>query len=147
MGERPLAAVALLLAAILASAAQAEALLQAGAYEVEVRLELPNLAWSATSSATFCLPHADGPPLPVLSANNPLARCPAENVRREGAILRFDIICEGTNAARARAVYDLYPERFEGRIAMVMGVKNMTQTEFQTGRRVGPCDPPPTPQN
>jgi hypothetical protein len=130
-----------LLTTVAAGASQAETVMP-GAYEVEVRLEMPNLAWSAVSTTTICLPAPDGrPPLPVLSANNPLARCPAENLRREGAMLRFDIICEGRNAARARATYDLFPERFEGRIAMTMGGKNMTMTEIQTGRRVGACEP------
>jgi hypothetical protein len=32
------------------------------------------------------------------------------------------------------------PGAFEGRIAMVMGGKNMTMTEVQSGRRVGGCD-------
>ena len=83
----------------------------------------------------------------MLSGNNPLARCPASNVRRDGAILRFDILCEGRGVAWARAVYTLEPGAFEGRIAMVMGGKNMTMTEVQTGRRIGPCAPPSTPPN
>ena len=75
-----------------------------------------------------------------MSANNPLASCPASDVERDGATLRFDILCEGRGAARARAVYKLRPNAFEGRIAMVMGGKNMTMTEVQNGRRVGSCD-------
>jgi hypothetical protein len=140
------AASVLIAAASLAASAQAgqgEALLQAGTYEVQVRLELPNvLSWTAAAStATVCLP-ADGAngALPVLSSNNPLAKCPASNVERDGAALRFDIFCPGRNAARGRAAYRLMPEAFEGRIAMVMGGKNMTMTEVQTGRRVGRCD-------
>jgi Protein of unknown function (DUF3617) len=140
------AASALLAAAVASGAVQAEqsaALLQDGAYEVLVRLELPNvLSWTAAgSTTTICLPHgnANGA-LPVLSSNNPLANCPASNVQREGATLRFDIVCEGRGAARARAVYELMPGAFEGRIAMVMGGKNMTMTEVQSGRRVGGCD-------
>jgi hypothetical protein len=77
----------------------------------------------------------------VLSANNPLASCPAQNVEREGAELRFDIRCAGRGAAWAHAVYTLRLAAFEGLIAMVMGGKNMTMTEVQKGRRVGPCDP------
>ncbi|MGH6919437.1 MAG: DUF3617 domain-containing protein [Geminicoccaceae bacterium] len=139
-------------ATVLAGAAQAEqneVLPQDGAYEVEVRLELPNvLSWSATSSrATICLPYrgTNGTPFPVLSSNNPLAKCPASNIQRDGATLGFDIVCEGRGAARARAAYKLMPRAFEGRIAMVMGGKNMTMTEVQSGRRVGSCDPPGTP--
>jgi hypothetical protein len=145
------AASALLAAAVASGAVQAEqgaALLQDGAYEVRVRLELPNvLSWSATASTTtICLPYGGtNGALPVLSSNNPLANCPASNVQRDGATLRFDIFCEGRSAARARAVYELMPGAFEGRIAMVMGGKNMTMTEVQTGRRIGSCDPPDAP--
>jgi Protein of unknown function (DUF3617) len=131
------------IAIILAGPAQSDALLQDGAYEVEVRLELPNvLSWSATrSTTTICLPYenANGAPFPVLSRNNPLATCPARNLQQDGATLRFDIVCEGRGAARASAAYELMPDAFEGRIAMVMGGKNMTMTEVQSGRRVGEC--------
>ena len=139
---------ALMLAAV-AQAAQRAALLQDGAYEVEVRLELPNvLRRGADSTTTICLPYVDGrngAPFPVLSSNNPLAKCPASNVERDGATLSFDILCEGRGAAWAHAVYRLMPDAFEGRIAMVMGGKNMTMTEVQTGRRVGSCDLPGAP--
>jgi Protein of unknown function (DUF3617) len=141
-------ACALMSAGVLAAVAQAEPnapLLQDGAYEVRVRLELPNVVnYAATSATTICLPYADGgngAPFPVLSSNNPLAKCPASNVERAGATLSFDILCEGRGAARAHAVYRLMPDAFEGRIAMVMGGKDMTMTEVQTGRRVGSCDP------
>jgi Protein of unknown function (DUF3617) len=130
-----------------AGAGQA-ALLQDGAYAVEVRLELPNvLSRGPDSTRTICLPYAEtnGAPLPVLSANNPLGKCAAANVERDGAALRFDLVCEGRGAAWAHAVYKLMPAAFEGRIAMVMGGKNMTMTEVQIGRRIGPCDPPSTP--
>lgn len=124
---------------------QGEPMLQPGAYEVEVRLELPNVVnWAAISTTTICLPHAggtNGAPFPVLSSNNPLADCPASNIQIAGATLRFDILCEGRDAARARAVYKLMPRTFEGRIAMVMGGKNMTMTEVQSGRRIGSCAP------
>jgi hypothetical protein len=149
----PLRAASAFMAALMlaagAPAAQREALLQDGAYEVEVRLELPNvLSRGADSTTTICLPYADrrnGAPFPVLSSNNPLAKCPASNVERDGATLSFDIFCEGRGAAWAHAVYRLMPDAFEGRIAMVMGGKNMTMTEVQTGRRVGSCDPPGAP--
>jgi hypothetical protein len=32
-------------------------------------------------------------------------------------------------------------DAFTGRIAMVMGAKNMTMTEVQHGRRIGECSP------
>jgi hypothetical protein len=137
-------------AGILASAAGAEPrenLPQPGAYEVRVRLEMPNVQHRAGTTATICFPYAggaNGAPFPVLSGNNPLARCPASNIRRDGAVLRFDILCEGRGAARAQAVYTLEPGAFEGRISMVMGGKNMTMTEVQIGRRIGPCAAPGT---
>ena len=127
--------------ALVAHAQQGEPLLQAGAYEVEARLELPNvLRGVATSWATICIPYegTNGAPFPLLSANNPLAGLPGEQLERDGAALRFDILCEGRGAAWAHAVYKLMPDAFEGRIAMVMGGKNMTMTEVQNGRRV--CD-------
>ncbi|MGH6912843.1 MAG: DUF3617 domain-containing protein [Geminicoccales bacterium] len=134
-----------------AQAGPTEALLQAGSYEVEVRLVLPNAESSAADkTTTICVPNAQeasGAPLPVLSDNNPLAKCPVEDVQRNGATLSFDIVCDGRNAAKGRAVYTLMPRRFEGRIAMVMGGKNMTMTEVQAGRRVGSCAVAGAPQN
>lgn len=125
-------------------AAAEPAALQGGAYEVEVRLELPHLEDAApVKTARICLaaqPGSDNHGISVLSDNNPLARCPMTNVSEEAGRIRFDIVCEGKNAARARASYVLAPERFQGRIVMQMGGKNMTMTEVQAGRRVGPCD-------
>jgi hypothetical protein len=77
----------------------------------------------------------------VLSVNNPFAGCPAKNVRLSGPELSFDIVCEGRDSAKARATYTLRPDAFEGRIAMVLGGKNMTMNEVQVGRRLGGCDP------
>ena len=131
---------------LLSGSASAEdrAELQAGAYEVDVRLEIPNVwNWSAKKTETICVPGAtaaNGPPLPVLSGNNPLAKCPVKDIRLEGAGLSFVIMCDGRDAAKARAVYVLSPGAFKGRIAMVMGGKNMTMTEVQEGRRIGGCD-------
>ena len=147
------AAPALVLAGALAGIAQAgpeDVALEAGAYEVRVRLELPNVRHGAATTATICVPYAggtSGAPFPVLSGNNPLARCPASNLRRDGATLTFDILCEGRGSAWGRAVYRFGPGTFEGRIAMVMGGKNMTMTEVQSGRRVGPCAPATTPRS
>jgi hypothetical protein len=46
--------------------------------------------------------------------------------------------------AKARADYTLSADRFEGRIFIVLGAKNMTMTEVQAGRRVGACGPAAT---
>lgn len=127
------------------------ALLPGGSYEVTFRLELPHVeSWAVDKTTTICLPHGGATsnvPLPVLSGNNPLAKCPARNIQRDGDTLKFDIVCEGRNAAKARAVYALTPSGFKGRIAMLMGAKNMTMTEVQVGHRVGRCDLASAPQN
>lgn len=134
-----------LFAALLFGVARAEdhPVLERGAYEVRVRLEMPHLErWAASRATTICLPASEasgGPPLPVLSANNPLAACPAVNIRRMGANLAFDILCEGRGAARAHAAYTLSQSGFRGRILMIMGGKNMVMTEVQAGRRIGEC--------
>ena len=124
-----------------ADAGQAQTALIDGSYEVEVRLELPHLEdWAVKKLATVCIADDGGSRgLVVLSDNNPLATCPVSNVRQDGGTLTFDIVCEGRNAARASAKFLLAAERFRGRIAMVMGGKNMTMTETQVGRRIGPC--------
>jgi hypothetical protein len=139
---------AIILVGVLAAAAQAaedQSVLEGGSYEVEVRLELPNAENSAADkTTTICVADAqkaNDAPFPVLSDNNPLANCPARDVRRDGARLSFDIVCDGRDGARAHAVYTLRPRAFDGRIAMTMGGKNMTMTEVQAGRRVGSCDP------
>jgi hypothetical protein len=53
--------------------------------------------------------------------------------------LRYAIHCPGRDAARAEARYRPAPDGFRGRVAMVLGAKNMTMTEVQTGRRLGAC--------
>jgi hypothetical protein len=122
-----------------------DAFLRGGTYEVTYRLEVPHVELFAMKFSTrICvLPAREGLPvaLPVLSQNNPLAKCPASAVRGAGDTLSFEIHCPGrmNEAARAVAHYKLKPGRFEGRIHMVMGGKNMTFVEVQTGHRVGTC--------
>lgn len=119
--------------------------LKEGEYEVEVRLQLPNLEGAGVlSRAKICVQQrAENMSygLVVLSQNNPLQTCPISNVKQSGAKLRFDIICPGKNKARAQANYRLQAERFSGRIDMNMGGKNMTMFETQYGYRVGDCKP------
>lgn len=114
-----------------------------GLYEVSVRLDLPNLIdGGAAGVAVVCISAtaAGGSHgLAVLSDNNPLSHCPVVNVRRDGMALAFDIVCPGGNAASGRAVFEMRRDRFDGRIAMKMGGKNMTMTETQSGHRVGDC--------
>ena len=119
--------------------------LRNGSYEVSVNLELPFVEdTTARRVATLCIVAAatsGTQGLIVMSQNNPLGQCPASNIQHDGDMLTFDIACPGGNAAIGTARYTLFADRFEGRIAMKMGGKNMTMTEVQSGRRTGDCQP------
>jgi hypothetical protein len=141
----PHAASAFAVFGLLAGAVQAqEPLLEDGSYTVTYRLELPHLErWAVEKTVTVCVSSAGETgaiPLPVMSDNSPYRGCAAKNLRWPPAGLTYDIVCEGRDAARAQATYALTPQAFSGRIAMVMGAKNMTMTEIQTGRRTGGCE-------
>lgn len=131
------------------SVATAAAALEPGQYEVSVRLELPHVEdMGAHKVARICVTGGDGGShgLVVLSDNNPLALCPASDVRESGGTLTFEIVCPGANAAVGSASYALRAHDFDGVIAMKMGGKNMTMTERQSGHRAGGCEaagPPP----
>jgi hypothetical protein len=116
----------------------------AGLYEVIARLELPHLErWAVDHTATICLPTTRGNseiPIPIVSANNPFMQCAAENLVSDDETLQYDIVCPGRGAAKAHAVYSLSHDTFSGRVAMVMGAKNMTMTEAQRARRISDCD-------
>jgi len=116
---------------------------RSGSYEVTARLELPHVErWAVDKIAIICIPSVRSGgeiPVPVLSANNPFAKCTAANLVIDGATLQYDIVCPGRGAAKAHATYSLSPDRFSGHVAMVMGAKNMTMTEVQRARRVGDC--------
>lgn len=118
--------------------------LRGGVYEVRFRLELPHLEdvteWRL---AAICVAPTERDPahgLGPLSDDNPLRRCSASPARRVGDAITFEIACPGHNAARAVARYVFTGDRFEGRIAMTMGGKNMTMTEVQSGRWTGGCN-------
>ena len=116
-----------------------------GSYELTVRLELPHLErWGVDKTTTICLSNARRPdeiPVPVVSANNPFAKCSAVNVVFDGSRLEYDIVCPERGSARAHAIYKVLSGALTGRVAMVMGAKNMTMTEVQRARRVGECIP------
>jgi hypothetical protein len=118
---------------------------RSGSYEITAHLELPHLErWAIDKMATICLPSTRSSgeiPVPVLSANNPFAKCTAANLVTDGATLQYDIVCPGRGAAKAHATYTISPDKFSGHVAMVMGAKNMTMTEVQRARRVGDCGP------
>ena len=121
-----------------------EARLEPGRYDVEVRLELPHLsAADATKHVTICVDDTADPAtaLRVLSTNNPLGDCPVQGRVITSNTVHFEVACKGLNAAKGSAVFELAKDRFQGRIAMKMGGKNMTMTEHQKGRRIGACKP------
>lgn len=130
---------------------QANIPLQGGSYEVTYRLEVPHVEqWARDSTVRICvrnLKGVAGVALPVLSLNNPLSKCPARNIRLTGDNLSFEIKCDEREGARARALYQLKPQGFQGRIAMVMGGKNMTFVEVQSGHRIGSCNLAGLPRN
>jgi len=122
-----------------------EASLQAGAYAIRHRLELPHVErWAVERIDVACIPETLGseppePMLPILSANMPFKRCIAKAWQLSDRRLDYDIVCPGRGAAKAHASYVLSGDGFSARIFMTMGAKNMTMTEVQSGRRLGSC--------
>jgi hypothetical protein len=114
-------------------------------YELTARLELPHLErWGVDKTTIICLSNSRGSneiPVPVVSANNPFAKCSATNLTADGTKLEYDIVCPERGSAKGHAVYEVSSDAFTGHIAMVMGAKNMTMTEVQRGRRIGECSP------
>jgi len=128
---------------LFAAAGEPEPALQGGSYEITYRLELPHVErYAIDKTMTICLSHENEPvsTLPVLSENNPFGDCVAVNVRRSGTSLGYDLKCHGRDAAKAHATYTVSSGDFKGRVAMVMGAKNMTMTEIQSGHRLGSCE-------
>jgi hypothetical protein len=120
-----------------------ERLPQSGSYEITARLELPHLErWAVDKATIVCLRDFlsnDNLPVPIVSANNPFANCNAANMIMKTSKLEYDIVCPGRGAAKGHAIYILSANTFSGRVAMVLGGKNMTMTEVQQGHRTGEC--------
>jgi Protein of unknown function (DUF3617) len=142
---RALSTAILLAVSVQPQATSAEGRLpQDGSYELTARLELPHLErWAVDKTTIVCLNVRSGDelPIPVISANNPFAKCSAANLTVDSPKLEYDIVCPGRGAAKGHATYILSTETFSGRVAMVMGGKNMTMTEIQQARRIGECGP------
>ncbi|MCB1485629.1 MAG: DUF3617 family protein [Hyphomicrobiaceae bacterium] len=139
--RRILAALIVVVAAV--TPAIADDGLTAGAYEIEVTLELPYVVDTNTRKfERLCLgpERSDTLGLMVLSNNNPLGKCPTSNAKSSTSRLSFDVACPGVNAATGHALYEIRSDGFQGRIDMKMGGKNMTMTEVQVGHRIGTCD-------
>jgi hypothetical protein len=117
---------------------------QGGSYELTARLELPHLErWGVDKTTVICLPsllNDDKLPIPIVSANNPFTKCSVANLMTQAPRLEYDIVCPGRGAAKGHAIYLLSDDTFSGRVAMVLGAKNMTMTEVQQGRRIGNCN-------
>jgi hypothetical protein len=124
---------------------QGRLLPQSGSYEITARLELPHLErWAVDKTTIVCLRSSlsdDKPPIPIVSANNPFAKCSVANLMTQTPKLEYDIVCPERGAAKGHAIYILSNDTFSGRVAMVLGAKNMTMTEVQQGRRIGNCNP------
>lgn len=120
-----------------------ERLPQSGSYEITARLELPHLErWAVDKTTVTCLPASlsdDKLPIPIVSANNPFARCSVANLTTQTPKLEYDIVCPGRGAAKGHAIYIISEDTFSGRVAMILGAKNMTMTEVQQARRIGDC--------
>jgi|SRR5690348_109682 len=120
--------------------------LPAGSYAITTRLELPHLErWAIDKTTTICLSGraaAGQIPIPILSANNPYGMCAATNLVIDHGKLEYDVLCPGRGSAKAHATYLLGADHFAGRVAMVMGAKNMTMTEVQRAQRVSDCSAP-----
>ncbi len=118
---------------------------QGGSYELTARLELPHLErWAVDKRSVICLPNSlkyDGLPIPIVSTDNPFAKCSSANVMAEFSKLEYDIVCPGRGAAKGHAIYLLSGDSFSGRVSMVLGGKNMTMTEVQQAHRTGECGP------
>ena len=97
-----------------------------GSYELTARLELPHLErWGVDKSTIICLsnsPRSDEIPVPVVSANNPFAKCSVTNLVADGSRLEYDIVCRERGSARGHAVYEL-------------------STDAQHAHRIGECSP------
>jgi hypothetical protein len=124
---------------------QGRLLPQSGSYEITARLELPHLErWAVDKTTIICLPASpsdDKLPIPIVSANNPFAKCSVANLTRQTPKLEYDIVCPGRGAAKGHAIYIISEDTFSGRVAMILGAKNMTMTEVQQARRIGDCSP------
>lgn len=116
---------------------------QGGSYELAARLELPHLErWAVDKRTIICLPSFlkdDDLPIPIVSANNPFAKCRVANVTIKIPKLEYDIVCPERGAAKGHASYLFSAGTFSGRVAVVLGGKNMTMTELQLARRIGDC--------
>ena len=141
---RDLFAAALAAGAALAAVAPAaaEQALQPGLYQVEVRINLPNVGVAAPApQLTRCIRPDDllsGEAFSVLS-DNPLRTCGRVDYQLTQSTASYRIECAGPNRGYAIAAFDVRQNSYRGTIKMNMGAKNMTMSETQIGNRTGNC--------
>jgi hypothetical protein len=133
----------LLLCALSDAACAEDAVLQPGLYEVSIVLELPNVAATGVGPSTVrrCITSADlqtGSAFGVLG-QNPMQACPLKDYVISANRASYRIECPGPNAPHAAGVFDIAAASYRGVITMDMGGKNMTMSERQRARRIGPC--------
>ncbi len=111
-----------------------------GAYEVDVKIRIPNVDVSNADFTTrICLRSDEdlssklGPLGP-----GPLKDCPGV-ARTDGSSLIIDTKCDGPNAGWAVSSYFVTSRGFEGTVNMNMGGKNMTVQEIHRGTWAGKC--------
>ena len=121
----------------------AEPVVGAGLYEVSYRLELPHLErYAMTRKKTVCIGDRKIPavlPLPIFGDNDAFSGCAVVNRQSGQRFLSYNIVCPGRAAAKATATYRFAQGGFHGRVEIVLGAKNMTMTEVQSGRRLQSC--------
>ena len=121
----------------------AEPVIGAGLYEVSYRLELPHLErYAMTRKKTVCIGDSRKPavlPLPIFGDNDAFSDCAVVNRQSGQRFLSYNIVCPGRAAEKATATYRFARGGFHGRVEMVLGAKNMTMTEVQSGRRLQSC--------
>jgi hypothetical protein len=84
---------------------------RSGLCEVTSRLELPHVErWAVDKKTWVCLfshEESHAIPLPILSGNNPFAKCSAAHLTTDYGTLKYDIVCPGRDAAKAHGIYEL----------------------------------------
>jgi hypothetical protein len=114
-----------------------------GLYEIEVRVDLPNVLQVGPSSRfRRCLTATEiesGQAFFVRS-ENPIRSCALADFAATGTTARYRIRCPGPNAASGEAEFEPTAGGYRGAVRMQMGGKNMTMSETQNAVRVGECD-------
>lgn len=114
--------------------------IEAGAYRIDVHLEIPNVETGDYDfSREMCVTQETFERLGPLGPG-PLANCPRVT-RATSTGLEISLRCEGPNTAYAIGEYRPTATGFRGTVHLNMGGKNMTLVEHQRGTRLGACAP------